>query len=100
MFLATSWQPMLNGSGRPRLPEIMTYRVTYGTVRWKLAPLKFDLLNRRQLWRAGKDAWAGPCIYASADAAMGAIANGSTGVGPGDADTHEFVAAKWTAEGW
>ena len=91
---------MLNGSGRPRLPEIMTYRVTYGTVRWKFAPLKFDLLNCRQLLRAGKVASAGPWIYASADAAMNAVANGSPGAAGWDADTHGFVAAKWTAEGW
>lgn len=68
-----------------------------------MAPLKFDQLNRWQLFHAVNDAWQGLRIFASAEAAMSAVANGTTGVDSWDAEKHdpkEFVAGKWTAEGW
>lgn len=81
----------------------MTYRLTQGTERWKVAPLKFDQLNRWQLYRAVNEAWQGLRIFASAEAAMSAVASGNTGVDVWDTATHdpkEFVAGKWSAEGW
>lgn len=81
----------------------MTYRHTQGTQRWKIGPLKFDQLNRWQLSHAVGEAWKGLRLFATADAAMAAVAGGTTGVEDWDRAPHDpsdFEMAKWSLEGW
>jgi hypothetical protein len=76
-----------------------TYRLTQGTERWKIDPLKFDQLNRWQLYHAGAESWKGLRLFATAEAAMAAVAGGNTGVEAWDRRPHkagDFAPAKWT----
>lgn len=81
----------------------MTYRFTQGPERWKVAPLKFDQLNRWQLFHAVDEAWLGLRLFATAETAMSAVAHGQTGVDLWDGtprDAADFTPDKWSAEGW
>ena len=81
----------------------MTYRFTTGPERWKVGALKFDQLNRWQLYRAVDESWKGLRLFATPQDAMMAVAAGTTGVAAWDNTPHEradFAAAKWSAESW
>jgi hypothetical protein len=81
----------------------MTYRFTNGAERWKIDAVAFDPLKRWRLYHALNEAWRGLQLFASAKAAMAAVAEGNTGVDGWDAGSHnpaEFAADKWSFEGW
>lgn len=81
----------------------MTYRFTHGAERWKIDPLKFDQLNRWQLYHAVNEAWRGLRLFETAEAAMTAVAEGKTGVASWDAEPHnvpDFAPNQWSAESW
>jgi hypothetical protein len=80
-----------------------TYRHTHGTERWKIDLLKFDQLNRWQLYRAVNESWKGLRLFESAEEAMAAVAGGNTGVELWDLAPHnasDFAPSQWTVEGW
>jgi hypothetical protein len=80
-----------------------TYRFTAASERWKIGALKFDQLNRWQLYHAVGESWKGLRLFASAEEAMAAVASGSTGVDVWDRTPHEaadFALAKWSLESW
>lgn len=81
----------------------MTYRFTTGSERWKVDALKFDQLNRWQLYHAVDETWKGLRLFSTAESAMLAVAAGETGVDGWDAASHdpaEFTTEKWSVEGW
>ena len=81
----------------------MTYRFTTGQERWKVGALKFDQLNRWQLYRAVDESWKGLRLFATAEDAMLAVAAGNTGVTTWDTaqrDPADFAAGKWSVESW
>lgn len=81
----------------------MTYRFYDKTERWKIDPLKFDQVNRWKLFHAVGEAWKAVRSFESAEAAMAAVAGGSTGVKGWDGTPHdaaEFAPAKWSVESW
>ena len=81
----------------------MTYRYTRGEERWKIDALRFDPLNRWQLYHAVKETWRKLEVFSSAKAAMVAVGYGKTGVENWDASPHnptDFVAGNWSFEGW
>jgi hypothetical protein len=81
----------------------MTYRFTQGAERWKIDTMKFDQLNRWQLYHAVNEAWQGLRLFATPEAAMSAVGEGHTGVETWDSRCHlatDFTPDKWSAEGW
>ena len=81
----------------------MTYRFTRGTERWKINALKFDQLNRWQLYLAVGEVWKGLRLFATPEEAMTAVADGNTGVASWDACRHpatDFTPDKWSVERW
>ena len=81
----------------------MTYRFTTGPERWKIGALKFDQLNRWQLYRAINESWKGLRLFSTAEEAMTAVAAGNTGFDAWDTAPHnpaDFAAEKWSAESW
>lgn len=81
----------------------MTFCLTQGTERWRIASLKFDQLNRWKLYFAVGDAWRGLRLFPTAEEAMRAVAHGNTGVDAWDASQHaatDFTPDKWALEGW
>ena len=81
----------------------VTYRFTEGPERWKVDALKFDQLNRWQLYRAVDESWKGLRLFSTPEDAMIAVAKGHTGVHTWDTaarDPGAFTPDKWSREGW
>jgi len=81
----------------------MTYRFIRGAGRWKIEALEFDRLRRWQLHFAAKEAWLGLQVFASAEDAMVAVGQGTTGIATWDAGLHapsDFTSDQWSCEGW
>jgi hypothetical protein len=81
----------------------MTYRFTRSEERWKIDPLKFDELNRWRLYHAVDETWEGLEVFATAEAAMSAVAEGMTGSSTWDTARHQladFAPDKWSSERW
>jgi hypothetical protein len=80
-----------------------TYRFTTGPERWKVEAMKFDQLNRWQLYRAAEESWKRLRVFPTAEEAMRAVGAGDTGADTWDAASHDrsdFTPDKWSAESW
>ncbi|MDO8540566.1 MAG: hypothetical protein Q7S40_09045 [Opitutaceae bacterium] len=81
----------------------MTYTLMTAEQRWKIDAVKFDQLNRWQLFVAGDTVWMRVNYFPTAEAAMEAVASGATGVEAWDAERHnraDFEKEKWSTERW
>jgi hypothetical protein len=79
----------------------MKYNFTLGVEQWRVTALTFDPLSRWKLCVARNGVWRRLQFFPSPQEAMGAVANGTTGVASWDSAGHNpalGAESNWVAE--